>query len=95
MDEPSTQPSRYVLNQNYPNPFNPSTKISFVLGESGLTKLSIYNVLGQKVATLFEKELSVGYHEYKFDASSLSSGIYFYRLESGKYSAVHKMMLLK
>ena len=95
VDEPSTQPSRYVLNQNYPNPFNPSTKISFVLGESGLTKLSIYNVLGQKVATLFEKELSVGYHEYKFDASSLSSGIYFYRLESGKYSAVHKMMLLK
>jgi hypothetical protein len=88
-------PSAFALQQNYPNPFNPSTKISFTLGKSGFTTLSVYNLLGQKVATVLAKDMAAGSHEVSFDASNLSSGIYFYRLESGKSLDVKKMMLLK
>lgn len=88
-------PSSFTLNQNYPNPFNPSTKISFFLEKAGNTVLSIYNLLGQKVATVLAKELSAGYHQIDFDAAALSSGVYFYRLESGDFSAVKKMTVLK
>ena len=95
VSDPGTQPSKYVLNQNYPNPFNPSTKISFVLAKSGFTTLTVYNLLGQKVATLLAGDMSAGNHEIYFNASNLSTGIYFYRLDSGSYSAVHKMMLIK
>lgn len=88
-------PSGYALYQNYPNPFNPSTKITFKLDKSGMTSLIVYNLLGQRVETLVEKELPLGTHQVTFDASKLSSGVYFYRLESGKYSSVKKMMVLK
>ena len=90
-----SNPGGYVLEQNYPNPFNPLTKITFMLAESGMTKLIVYNSLGQKVETLVEEELPAGSHQAVFDASNLSSGVYFYRLESGKYSEVKKMMILK
>lgn len=93
--EPDFTPTAFALNQNYPNPFNPTTKISFNLLVDGKTSLSVYNVLGQKVATLIDKELTKGSHEVQFDASKLSSGVYFYKLESGNNLEIKKMMLLK
>ncbi len=88
-------PSSFTLNQNYPNPFNPATKISFKLDKTSSTTLAVYNVLGQKVATVLSQELTAGYHEVNFNASILSSGIYFYKLDSGEFSAVKKMTVLK
>ena len=85
----------YKLEQNYPNPFNPSTVISFTLPKAGLTKLSVFNILGQEVAVLENKEILSGTYEYKFDASNLSSGIYFYKLQSNNYISIKKMMLIK
>jgi len=88
-------PTSLVLHQNYPNPFNPSTEISFTLPQASYTTLRVYNLLGQQVAELINKELSAGYHQVTFDGSRLPSAIYFYRLESGKHSQVKKMLLLK
>jgi hypothetical protein len=88
-------PTTYTLDQNYPNPFNPTTKISFTLEKAGYTTLSVYNVLGQKMASLLANELAVGRHEVNFDASKLTSGIYLYRLDSGNFTSMKKMMLLK
>jgi hypothetical protein len=88
-------PAVFELHQNYPNPFNPATTISFTLGKGGITTLAVYNVLGQKVATLVSGYVASGRHEVTFDASAVSSGMYFYRLESGNLSSVKKMMLLK
>ncbi len=88
-------PESFSLNQNYPNPFNPSTRISFNLPNAGLAKLTVFNILGQKVATPVEQQLEAGFHEMDFDASKLTTGVYFYRLEVGKNSAVKKMMLVK
>ena len=90
-----SMPSNYSLNQNYPNPFNPSTEISFTLPKEGMTTLSVFNVLGQKVATLVNLNLDAGTHQYTFDASRMTSGVYFYRLESGSFSSVKKMLLVK
>jgi hypothetical protein len=95
VDEDEFSPVSFQLHQNYPNPFNPSTKISFILEESGFTTLSIYNLLGQKVETLVEEDLPLGTHQITLDASTLSSGVYFYKLKSGQHSSVKKMMLLK
>jgi len=95
VDENELTPSRFALYQNYPNPFNPSTEITFKLEQSGLTTLSVYNLLGQKVETLLNEELPVGTHQVTFNASKLSTGVYFYKLETGKYISVKKMMLLK
>ncbi len=92
---PPGVPSEFSLLQNYPNPFNPSTKISFTLGKSAYTTLTVYNILGQRVSTLLAGAMSAGSHEVTFDAKRLSSGVYFYRLESGAQVAVKKMMLLK
>jgi hypothetical protein len=94
-DDFENVPVSFRLNQNYPNPFNPSTRISFSLESPGKTTLTIYNVLGQKVATLLSQELSAGSHEVNFNASNLSSGVYLYRLDSGDYTAVKKMMIMK
>ncbi|MEN8192625.1 MAG: T9SS type A sorting domain-containing protein, partial [Bacteroidota bacterium] len=88
-------PAKYELEQNYPNPFNPSTEIKFSIPNSGATTLKVFNMLGQEVATLLDAELSAGSYKYNFDASTLSSGIYFYTLEAGKYSETKKMVLLK
>lgn len=86
----------FNLEQNYPNPFNPSTKISFSLPESGIVDLNIYNVLGQKVASLVRGEnLTAGNHSVSFNASNLSSGVYFYSLKAGNNVVTKKMMLVK
>jgi hypothetical protein len=88
-------PQGYALEQNYPNPFNPTTTISFALGKASNVKLTVYNLLGQKVATLIDSRLAAGAHTVLFDASKLSSGVYIYRLDAVDFRAQKKMMLIK
>ena len=88
-------PMVFSLKQNYPNPFNPTTVIKFSLPKASEVNLSVYNILGQKVVSLVNKELAQGTYEYQFDASNLTSGIYFYKLQANKYSQVKKMLLIK
>ena len=85
----------FSLAQNYPNPYNPSTKISFTLPHYEKTSLIIYDVLGREISVLFNREMSAGEYEISFDGSSLPSGIYFYRLTSGNYSQIRKMLMVK
>ncbi len=85
----------YKLSQNYPNPFNPSTKIQYSLMKPGLVTLRIYDVLGRLVKTLVNGYQVQGSHIVNFNASQLASGVYFYKLESGSFQSVKKMMLLK
>ena len=94
-DETVGIPSTFALHQNYPNPFNPSTTISYDLPVRAKVKLVIYNLLGQEVATLVNGEQEPGRYNVKFDASGLPSGIYFYRLDAGKFVDVKKMILVK
>jgi uncharacterized delta-60 repeat protein len=86
---------RYILEQNYPNPFNPSTTIRFSMPERGNVNLTVYNVLGQRVAELLNDEIDAGVHELLFDASSLPSGMYIYRWQTGRYTESKKMLYLK
>ena len=88
-------PNDYALQQNYPNPFNPTTTINFNLPSSGMVKLQVYNILGQRVATLVNKELSAGAHTINFDASNLVSGVYVYVIKANDFVATRKMLLLK
>jgi V8-like Glu-specific endopeptidase len=88
-------PSSFGLEQNYPNPFNPTTTIRFSIPVEADVKLSVYNTLGQEVAEILSARLKEGYHEVDFDAGSLTSGIYFYRLEAEKFVDVKKMIILK
>ncbi|MDD8017699.1 MAG: T9SS type A sorting domain-containing protein [Bacteroidota bacterium] len=88
-------PQGFSLNQNYPNPFNPSTVISYQLPSSNHVSLKVFNVIGKEVATLVNEVKEAGSYEATFDASKLSSGIYFYQLKSGQFSSVKKMMLIK
>lgn len=93
--ENETVVSRFALDQNYPNPFNPVTKIQFSLPESGFTRLKIFNMLGQEVASVVSGNLQAGLHTYSFEAQNLASGVYYYRLESGSFTAIKKMILIK
>ncbi len=88
-------PTSYVLNQNYPNPFNPTTKISFSIPENGFTVIKIYNLLGQQVGELINKDLVAGFYSTEFNAENLSSGIYIYVMRSGSHILSKKMMLIK
>ena len=88
-------PAVFDLKQNYPNPFNPVTTISFTIPVSGSVKLSVYNVLGQEVASLVNGKINAGSHKYQFNAANLTSGLYFYKLQSNNHSQIKKMMLLK
>ncbi len=85
----------FSLAQNYPNPFNPATKIRFNLPNTGNTSLIVYDVLGKEISVLLDREMDAGEYEITFNGASLSSGIYFYRLTSGSYSQIRKMLLVK
>lgn len=91
----SDSPNEFSLNQNYPNPFNPSTQINFSVPKSGDVKLRVYNMLGQKVSDLFDGLKTKGNHSVTFDASGLSSGVYFYQLEFEGKVLSNKMLLMK
>ena len=88
-------PTEFGLGQNYPNPFNPTTDIEYYLPEAAHVTLDVYNVTGQKVASLVDRVLGAGTHTAQWDAGSYSSGVYFYRLTAGNYTETKKMVLLK
>ena len=89
------QPSGFSLSQNYPNPFNPSTAIGYRLSAASHVTLSVYDVLGRRVATLIDGKEGPGIYSVTFDADGLSSGVYLYTLKAGSYRRVMKMLLLK
>ncbi len=88
-------PVVYTLDQNYPNPFNPTTNIRYSIPEAAKVTLKVFNLLGQEVATLVNEQQQAGKFIAKFEANRLASGVYFYKLEAGKFSETKKMMLLK
>lgn len=88
-------PQFLYLYQNYPNPFNPSTKISYSITEQSIVTLKVFDVLGREVETLFNKEQPEGNYEVEFYASKLTSGIYFYRIQTGDFVETKKMILMK
>jgi hypothetical protein len=88
-------PTRFDLSQNYPNPFNPSTQIEFALPQEAQVKLDVYSMLGEKVMTLVNEPMTAGYHTVRFDASSLASGLYLYRITAGTFTMTRKMMLVR
>ncbi len=90
-----TAPSTYALSQNYPNPFNPSTKIRFNLPIAETVRLKIFDIAGREVATLVDGRQDAGVFEVTFDAADFASGVYFYRLEAGSFTAIKRMMLIK
>lgn len=95
IEDENTRPAGYCLNQNYPNPFNPSTEISFSLAKSSFVIMEIYNSLGQKVVVLINNKMNSGSYKVKFNASNLSSGIYYYKIQAGEFQSVRKMLLLE
>jgi len=91
----TTLPEKFTLFQNYPNPFNAGTIIRYQLPENARVRLTIYNILGEKVATLVDEPQIAGEHQVQFQPESLPSGVFFYRLDAGEYHAVQKMVLMK
>jgi hypothetical protein len=94
-EELAEVPQVYALLQNYPNPFNPSTRIEYGVPQSSHVTLEVYNVLGEKVATLVDGEQEAGYHQVVFDAKRFASGMYFYRLVTENTALLRKMLLVK
>jgi hypothetical protein len=88
-------PTKYALNFNYPNPFNPTTTISYAIPKTSLTKLIIYDILGREITKLVNEVKNPGIYSVTFNATSYASGVYFYRLESGDFVDVKKMLLIK
>ena len=87
--------SRYELGQNYPNPFNPTTHIRFNIPETANAKLTVFNVMGEEVATLVNDVMQAGGHTVSWNAASMPTGVYFYQLESGNFSQTKKLLLVK
>lgn len=94
-DESIGHPTVFALQQNYPNPFNPSTRISYSVPERVHVSLKIFNVLGQEIATLIDREQESGNYVALFETQKLPSGLYFYRLEAGSFKEVKKMILMR
>ena len=97
-NEPVVIPKNFALLQNYPNPFNPTTMIEYQIpnvGTQNFVSLRVYDVLGREVATLMNEQKPAGTYTVQFDGSSLSSGVYFYRLQSGTYCETKKLILMK
>jgi streptogramin lyase len=94
-EEIKTLPTDFLLYQNYPNPFNPSTTIQFSIPVTAFTTLKVYDILGNEVATLVNEEKPVGTYRVEFNAKQLSSGVYIYRMQAGKFTASKKFTLMK
>lgn len=88
-------PTAFYLKQNFPNPFNPSTIISFNLPKKNHVTLKIYNTIGNEIATLIDGDIQAGTHEIKWDAKTISAGVYFYRIETDEFIGIKKLTLLK
>ncbi|MFU8812277.1 MAG: T9SS type A sorting domain-containing protein [Balneolaceae bacterium] len=88
-------PREFALQQNFPNPFNPTTQINYTLPQNSHVRIDVYNIVGQRVATLVNREMAAGAHDVTFDATSLASGVYFYRLQAGNTLLTRKMTLIK
>lgn len=93
--EESVKPDKYSLSQNYPNPFNPVTTIKYQIPEAGFVTLKVYDMLGNEVRSLVEKDQQAGQYTATFDGKDLSSGIYFYKLTQGKFTQTKKLVLMK
>lgn len=93
--EENLLPDMIKLNNNYPNPFNPSTIISFSIPQSTFITLKVYDVLGNEIATLVNEEKTAGFYQVSFNASSLSSGVYFYTIRADNFTSTKKMLLMK
>jgi hypothetical protein len=88
-------PVSYSLSQNYPNPFNPATNIDFSIPKTGMVRLILFDMMGREVSVMIDKVLSTGKYTVDFDASKLASGVYFYKMTSGDFTDVKKMVLVK
>ena len=88
-------PTEFSLHQNYPNPFNPATTITYDIAKTSNVTIAVYNILGQKVATLVNEAKNAGEYSVSFDGSGIASGVYFYRMTAGNYSSMKKFVLMK
>jgi flagellar hook assembly protein FlgD len=88
-------PRSFILHQNFPNPFNPSTTISFTILNNAYVTLKVYDILGREVATLVNKKMTLGKQSIQWNTTNESSGVYFYRLQTGNYTQIKKMILLR
>ena len=88
-------PTNYDISQNYPNPFNPTTNIKFSLPKDELVSIKVYDILGKEVATIMNENKPAGNYEVNFNASALSSGVYFYRMNAGSFNSINRMVVLK
>ena len=98
--EPNVIPKSFALQQNYPNPFNPSTNIVYELPVGARVKLEVFNMLGQKVRTLVQKDQAIGQHQIQWDGKDdsgfkVGSGVYIYRLDAGTFTESRKMLMIK
>jgi len=90
-----TLPLTFAISQNYPNPFNPSTKIRFSIPQSEQVVISVFNIQGELVESLVNKEMDAGNYQITFDGSGLASGLYLYRIQAGSFIETKKMTLMK
>jgi hypothetical protein len=88
-------PKDYQLFQNYPNPFNPTTNIRYQITKNNLITIKVYDLLGKEIETLVNQKQTPGIYEVQFNGSNLSSGVYFYRIQSGDFMQTKKMLLIK
>jgi len=96
INDPFAQiPVKYELSQNFPNPFNPTTQIRFALPKASTVEIYLFNVMGQKVATILDEYEPAGYHTINFDASQMASGVYFFSIKAGEFKDIKKMILMK
>lgn len=95
MTDPASTPEKFELAQNYPNPFNPTTNLRFTISDFGFTSLKVYDMLGNKVATLVNEQMQPGVYEVEWNATDFSSGVYFYRLQTNGFIETKKMILLR
>ena len=91
----SSIPDKFELSQNYPNPFNPTTNINFSISNAQFVTLKIYDMLGKEIATLVNEKLNAGSYKVNWNASAISSGVYYYRITAGNFVETKKMILLK